>query len=95
MKILPTEFDSQFIRLVCAEDTETWWFSAVDVVQLLTQQAYALAVRKYWNQLKRRLTNEGSQWAATCHQLQMAAADGKKRLTGSSMAAVNSGLPST
>jgi DNA-damage-inducible protein D len=81
MKILPTEFDGQSIRRVYDEATETWWFSVVDVVQLLTQQADDLTARKYWNQLKRRLANEGSQLVTTCHQLKMPAADGKQRLT--------------
>ncbi|MDR3368448.1 Bro-N domain-containing protein [Rhodoferax sp.] len=81
MKILPTEFDGQSIRRVYDEDTETWWFSVVDVVQVLTQQADDLTARKYWNQLKRRLANEGSQLVTSCHQLKMPAADGKQRLT--------------
>ena len=58
MKILPAEFDGQSIRRVYDEDTETWWFSVVDVVQVLTQQSDDLTARKYWNQLKRRLANE-------------------------------------
>ncbi len=81
MPELPTEFDSQSIRRVYDEDTETWWFSVVDVVQVLTQQADDLTTRKYWNQLKRRLANEGSQLVTDCHQLKMQAADGKQRLT--------------
>ena len=36
MKILPTQFDGQSMRRVYVEDTETWWFSVIDVVQLLT-----------------------------------------------------------
>ncbi len=81
MKILPTEFDGQSIRRVYDEDTETWWFSVVDVVQVLTQQADDLTARKYWNQLKRRLDKEGSQLVTSCHQLKMSAADGRQRLT--------------
>ncbi|MEI8030453.1 MAG: BRO family protein [Comamonadaceae bacterium] len=81
MKILPTEFDGQSIRRVYDEDTETWWFSVIDVVQVLTQQADDLTARKYWNQLKRRLDKEGSQLVTTCHQLKIPAADGKQRLT--------------
>jgi hypothetical protein len=81
MKILPTEFDGQSIRRVYDESTETWWFSVIDVVQVLTQQADDLTARKYWNQLKRRLANEGSQLVTSCHQLKMPAADGKQRLT--------------
>ncbi|MFO1263308.1 MAG: BRO family protein [Rhodoferax sp.] len=81
MKVLPTDFDGQTIRRVYDEATETWWFSVIDVVQVLTQQADGLTARKYWNQLKRRLANEGSQLVTSCHQLKMAAADGKQRLT--------------
>ncbi len=81
MKIFPAEFDGQSIRRVYDEDTEIWWFSIVDVVQVLTQQPDDLTARKYWNQLKRRLSNEGSQLVTSCHQLKMPAADGKQRLT--------------
>ena len=81
MKIFPAEFDGQSIRRIYDEDTEIWWFSIVDVVQVLTQQPDDLTARKYWNQLKRRLSNEGSQLVTSCHQLKMPAADGKQRLT--------------
>ena len=81
MKILPTEFDGQPIRRVYDEDTEIWWFSVIDVVQVLTQQSDDLTARKYWNQLKRRLNTEGSELVTNCHQLKMLAADGKQRLT--------------
>ena len=36
MKILPTDFDGQAIRRVYDEETETWWFSVIDIVQVLT-----------------------------------------------------------
>ena len=81
MKILPTDFEGEAIRRVYEESTETWWFSVIDVVQVLTQQPDDLTARKYWNQLKRRLGNEGSQLVTACHQLKMPAADGKQRLT--------------
>ena len=81
MKILPADFDGQSIRRVFDEATETWWFSVVDVVQVLTQQPNDLTARKYWNQLKVRLEKEGSQLVTGCHQLKMSAADGKQRLT--------------
>jgi DNA-damage-inducible protein D len=81
MKILPTEFDGQAIRRVYDKEADVWWFSVIDVVQVLTQQPDDLTARKYWNQLKRRLANEGSQLVTTCHQLKMPAADGKQRLT--------------
>ncbi len=81
MKVLPTQFDGHAIRRAYDEATETWWFSVVDVVQVLTQQPDDLTARKYWNQLKRRLDKEGSQLVTSCHQLKLPAADGKQRLT--------------
>ena len=81
MKILPAEFDGQTIRRIYDETSEIWWFSIIDVVQVLTQQSDDLTARKYWNQLKRRLSNEGSELVTNCHQLKMIAADGKHRLT--------------
>jgi hypothetical protein len=81
MRIFPASFDGQSIRRVYDEATETWWFSVIDVVQVLTQQANDLTARKYWNQLKRRLTKEGSEVVTSCHQLKLKAPDGKQRLT--------------
>ncbi len=81
MKILPTEFDGQSIRRVYDEDTEIWWFSVIDVVQVLTQQADYQTARKYWNKLKERLSKEGSESVTNCHRLKLPAADGKNYLT--------------
>jgi DNA-damage-inducible protein D len=81
MKILPTQFDGQSIRRVFDESTETWWFSVIDVVQVLTQQADYQTARKYWNQLRGRLAKEGSESVTSCHRLKLPAADGKNYLT--------------
>ena len=74
-------FENQPIRRVYDEATETWWFSVVDIVRVLTQQADATAARKYWNKLKQRLNEEGSQLVTNCHQLKLPASDGKNYLT--------------
>ncbi|HRO51823.1 MAG TPA: Bro-N domain-containing protein [Alicycliphilus sp.] len=81
MKILPTQFDGHAIRRLYDETTDTWWFSVVDVVQVLTQQADYQTARKYWNQLKGRLAKEGSESVTACHRLKLPAADGKNYLT--------------
>jgi DNA-damage-inducible protein D len=81
MKILPAEFDGQSIRRVYDEAAEVWWFSVVDVVQVLTQQADYQTARKYWNKLKERLSKEGSESVTTCHRRKLPAADGKNYLT--------------
>ena len=74
-------FEGHEIRRTYDEPTETWWFSVVDIVRVLTQQPNFNTARKYWNKLKERLAKEGSQLVTNCHQLKMAAADGKQRLT--------------
>ncbi len=77
----PALFDSHEIRRVYDEATEVWWFSVVDIIQVLTQQSDYQTARKYWNKLKERLDKEGSQLVTNCHQLKMTAEDGKQRLT--------------
>src|SRR5690606_1993424 len=42
------------------EDAEVWWFSVVDIVQVLTQQPDYQAARNHWKVLKNRLAKEGS-----------------------------------
>ena len=74
-------FEQNQIRSVWNEDEEKWYFSIVDVVQVLTDQLEYQTARKYWNKLKERLTAEGNQTVSNCHQLKMEAADGKMRLT--------------
>jgi hypothetical protein len=81
MNISAAQFDGKEIRRVYDEASETWWFSVVDVVQVLTEQADDHTARKYWNKLKSRLDKEGSQLVTSCHQLKMKAADGRQRLT--------------
>jgi DNA-damage-inducible protein D len=81
MQPQPAIFDEHEIRRVYDEATETWWFSVVDIVQVLTQHPDYQAARKYWNKLKERLGKEGSQLVTNCHQLKMTADDGKQRLT--------------
>ena len=80
MKIFPTEFDGQTIRRVYDEKTETWWFSVIDVIQVLTDSNNA---RRYWSDLKRKLSQEAGseQPYEKIVQLKMSAPDGKQRLT--------------
>ncbi len=63
------------------EANETWFFSVIDIVQVLTQASDYQTARKYWKVLKGRLDKEGSQLVTNCYQLKMTAEDGKQRLT--------------
>ena len=62
-------FEGYQIRRHFDEKTETWWFSVVDIIRVLTQQADYQAARKYWKVLKGRLNKEGSQLVTNCYQL--------------------------
>lgn len=81
MDITASQFDSKDIRRVYDETSETWWFSVVDVVQILIQQSDYQAARNYWKVLKNRLAKEGSQSVTSCNRLKLPAADGKNYLT--------------
>ena len=77
----PTLFEGYQIRRVYDTQTETWYFSVVDIIRALLQQPDYQTARKYWNKLKERLNKEGTQTVTNCHQLKMPAEDGKMRLT--------------
>jgi prophage antirepressor-like protein len=80
MKIFPTQFDGQSIRRVYDEATEIWWFSVIDVVQVLTESTYA---NRYWSDLKRKLAQEAGseQPYEKIVRLKLTAPDGKQRET--------------
>jgi hypothetical protein len=81
VKVVPALFEQHEIRRIYDEKTHTWWFSVIDIIQVLTQQPNYQTARKYWNKLRERLGKEGSQVVTDCHRLKMPADDGKMRLT--------------
>ena len=71
-------FDSKRIRTQWDAEKEKWYFSVVDIVEVLTGSSDASA---YWRKLKQRLKEEGNETVTNCHALKMRAADGKRRLS--------------
>ena len=69
-------FQGKKIRRIWFNDE--WWFSVVDIVEALTESGRA---RKYWSDLKNRLTEEGFELSAKIGQLKLRSADGKSYLT--------------
>ena len=67
-------FDDKKVRTLWDSDQEKWYFSIVDVIDILTG---TLNARKYWSVLKMRLKKEGSQLTTNCSQLKMQSVDGK------------------
>jgi len=76
-----TLFEEHQIRRVYDEEAEIWWFSVIDIVQVLTQQADYQIARNYWKVLKNRLKKDGSEVVTNCNRLKLTATDGKQRLT--------------
>lgn len=74
-------FDHQQVRAVWDDEAETWYFSVIDAVAVLTESTDYQTSRKYWNKLKERITKEANQPVTICHQLKLPAADGKLRRT--------------
>src|SRR3989344_2531186 len=71
-------FNQKRIRRIWDEEKELWYFSVVDVVEILTDSPRP---RKYWNALKTKLKQEGSELSQKMGQLKLESPDGKKYLT--------------
>ena len=71
-------FEERKVRTVWDDKEEKWYFSIVDVVDILTDSANP---QTYWRVLKNRLKKEGNETVTNCNALRMLAADGKMRLT--------------
>lgn len=97
MKILPADFDGQAIRRIYDAATDTWWFSVVDIVLVLTGTSNG---NRYWSDLKRKLAREAGtgQPYEEIVRLKLPATDGKQRETDCAKAAtllrIVQGIPS-
>lgn len=61
-------FEGKSIRSVWDREKEEWFFSVVDIIEILTESANP---RKYWSVLKTRLKKEGNESATNCSQLKL------------------------
>jgi hypothetical protein len=71
-------FESKEVRSMWNETQEDWYFSIIDVIEVLTESVDPSA---YWRKLKQRLKEEGNETVTNCHGLKMLAVDGKMRMT--------------
>ncbi len=71
-------FESKKIRSQWDAEKETWYFSIVDVIAVLTESPNP---QVYWRVMKKRLLAEGNETVTNCNALKMEAPDGKMRLT--------------
>ncbi len=74
-------FEASNIRVVWDSEKDKYFFSIVDVIEVLTDTDRP---RKYWSDLKGKLKKEGSELSEKIGQLKMQAADGKHKPAGMS-----------
>ena len=67
-------FEDYKVRTSWDREKETWYFSVVDIVGILSDSKNP---NNYWKVLKNRLRKEGSQLVTSCNQLKMQSSDGK------------------
>jgi hypothetical protein len=71
-------FEEKHVRSVFNEQNEKWYFSVIDVIHVLTDSTVP---KRYWSDLKKKLSKEGSQAYDKIVHLKMTAEDGKNRVT--------------
>ncbi len=71
-------FESQKVRTHFDPKREVWYFSVIDVIQILTGSSLP---KRYWSDLKKKLISEGSETYEKIVRLKMLAEDGKNRET--------------
>lgn len=74
-------FEHKRVRSSWDAETETWYYSIVDVVGILTDQPDTQRASTYWRVLKNRLAKEGCETVTNCNRLKLPAEDGKMRQT--------------
>ena len=67
-------FEDKKVRTLWDEEQEKWYFSIVDTIKVLTGSTIP---KRYWSDLKKKLSKEGSQLYEDIVQLKMQSADGK------------------
>jgi DNA-damage-inducible protein D len=71
-------FEEKKVRALWDETNQTWFFSVIDVIEILTNSSIP---KRYWSDLKKKLTAEGSEAYEKIVRLKMEAPDGKQRET--------------
>ena len=78
MKLVNKLFNNERIRTVWDREEEKYYISIVDVVYVLTGSNRP---RKYWSDLKKKISEEGNELSEKIGQLKLKSKDGKYRLT--------------
>ena len=71
-------YNDHEVRAIWDEELSKWWFSVVDIVGAINNEAEYQKNRNYWKYLKTKLKREGSELVSATNQLKLTAPDGKK-----------------
>lgn len=78
LEMITNLFEGKEIRSVWDSEKEDYYFSVVDIIEVLTDSSIP---KRYWADLKRKLVEEGSQVYENIVHLKLIASDGKFRMT--------------
>ena len=71
-------FNDTEVRAIWDDENSKWYFSVLDIVGVLNEQADYTKNRNYWKYLKNKLKKENPQLVSAANQLKLTAPDGKK-----------------
>ncbi len=72
-------YNDREVRAIWDEEKSKWWFSAIDIIRAINNEADYVKAGNYWRWLKKKLTADGIQLVSLTHEFKFEAPDGKKR----------------
>ena len=72
-------YNNREVRALWDEEKSKWWFSAIDVIRAINDEADYVKAGNYWRWLKKKFTTDGIQLVSVTHDFKFEAPDGKRR----------------
>lgn len=72
-------YNDREVRAIWDEEKSKWWFSAIDVIRAINDEADYVKAGNYWRWLKKKFTTDGIQLVSVTHDFKFEAPDGKRR----------------
>ena len=72
-------YNNREVRAIWDEEKSKWWFSAIDVIRAINDEADYVKAGNYWRWLKKKFTTDGIQLVSVTHDFKFEAPDGKRR----------------
>ena len=72
-------YNDREVRAIWNEEKSKWWFSAIDVIRAINDEADYVKAGNYWRWLKKKFTTDGIQLVSVTHDFKFEAPEGKSR----------------